>query len=63
MTETVRPYTRGRLLRQDVDDENYWDEGAEGEDWEPDADRDDAREPSYDDAEPDVNASDDEDDE
>lgn len=63
VTETVRPYTRGRLLRQDVDDETYWDEGAEGEDWEPDADRDDSREPSYDDAEPDVDVSDDEDEE
>jgi len=64
VTESVRPYTRGRLLRQDIDDEAYWDEGAEGEDWEPDAERGDGAEPSYDEAsEPDVDAGDDEDEE
>jgi hypothetical protein len=47
VTENVRPYTRGRLLRQDVDDETYWDDGAEADDWEPDGDRDDSAEPSY----------------
>jgi tetratricopeptide (TPR) repeat protein len=61
VTENFRPYTRGRLLRQDIDDEAYWDEGAEGEDWEPDADRDDGKEPAYDEAEPDVDVGDDED--
>jgi len=63
VTENFRPYTRGRLLRQDVDDEAYWDETGEGEDWEPGAERDDGKEPAYDDAEPDVDISDDEDDE
>jgi hypothetical protein len=61
VTESFRPYTRGRLLRQDVDDEAYWDEGAEGEDWEPDADTDDGAEPTYDESsEPDVDVDDEE---
>lgn len=63
VTETVRPYTRDRLLRHDNDDEADWDEGGEGEDWEPNASRDDGKEPAYDDAEPDADVSDDEDDE
>ncbi len=59
VTETVRPYTRDRLLRQDNDDEADWDEGGEGEDWEPDADRDNGNQTSYDEApEPDVDADD-----
>ncbi len=35
VTETFRPYTKSRLLRQDADDETYFDEGDEGEDWVP----------------------------
>lgn len=48
--ESIRPYTRGRLLRQDIEDETYWDDGSEGEDWEGDSDRDDSATPSYDDS-------------
>ncbi len=33
VTESFRPYVKGRLLRQDADDP-YFDEGEEGEDWE-----------------------------
>jgi tetratricopeptide (TPR) repeat protein len=64
VTENFRPYTRGRLLRQDVDDEAYWDESGEGEDWEPDADREEGAEASYEDSsEPDVDVDDEEEDE
>jgi tetratricopeptide (TPR) repeat protein len=48
VTENFRPYTRGRLLRQDIEDETYWEDGAESDDWEGDRDSDDANEPSYD---------------
>lgn len=34
VTEQVRPYTRGRLVRQDLDEELYFEEGEEGEEWE-----------------------------
>jgi len=65
VTETVRPYTRGRLLRKDNDEDAYWDEdGGDVEEWEPDADASGRPEPSYtdDDAtEPDVGVADDED--
>jgi hypothetical protein len=65
VTETVRPYTRGRLLRKDSDDETYWDEdGSDTDDWEPEAETDERPEPSLtdDDAtEPDVDAGEDED--
>jgi hypothetical protein len=65
VTENVRPYTRGRLLRKDSDDETYWDEdGGETDDWEPEAEAGGQPRPSYadDDAtEPDVDVGDDED--
>jgi hypothetical protein len=40
VTENFRAYTKGRLLRRDADDDNYWDEGSDNEDWdaEPEAD-------------------------
>jgi hypothetical protein len=50
VTESVRPYTRGRLLRQDIEDETYWDDGSEGEEWEGDSDQDESAGPSYDDS-------------
>jgi tetratricopeptide (TPR) repeat protein len=64
VTESFRPYTRGRLLRQDADDDAYWDESGEGEDWEPDSDRDDGADPSYTEAsESDIDVGGDEEDE
>jgi hypothetical protein len=33
VTEQVRPYTKGRLVRHDADDETYFEESEEGEDW------------------------------
>jgi tetratricopeptide (TPR) repeat protein len=33
VTENFRPYTKGRLLRRDADDDNYWDEGSDSEEW------------------------------
>ncbi len=35
VTESFRPYVKGRLLRHDADDETYYEEGEEGDDWEP----------------------------
>jgi tetratricopeptide (TPR) repeat protein len=63
VTENFRPYTRGRLLRQDIDDETYWEEGSDGEEWEGEARE--APEPAYDDesSEPDADVDDDEDEE
>jgi len=38
VTESVRPYTKSRLVRRDGDDDNYWDEeGGDAEEWEPEA--------------------------
>ncbi len=34
VTESFRPYVKGRLLRQDAED-TYFDEGEEGDEWEP----------------------------
>jgi len=33
VTEAFRPYVKERLLRQDVDDESYFEDGEEVEDW------------------------------
>ncbi|MGH8246874.1 MAG: tetratricopeptide repeat protein [Gammaproteobacteria bacterium] len=33
VTESFRPYTKSRLLRQEVDEDTYYDEGDEGEEW------------------------------
>jgi hypothetical protein len=33
VTEQVRPYTKGRLVRHDADDETFFEEGEEGDDW------------------------------
>lgn len=38
VTETFRPYVKERLLRNDADDEGYFEEGDETEDWAPGAD-------------------------
>lgn len=35
VTESFRPYVKGRLLRHDADDESYFEDGEEGEGWEP----------------------------
>jgi hypothetical protein len=37
-TETFRPYVKERLLRNDADDEGYFEEGDETEDWGPGGD-------------------------
>jgi len=34
VTEQVRPYTKGRLVRQDTDEDLYLEEGEEGDEWE-----------------------------
>lgn len=34
VTEQVRPYTKGRLVRQDTDDDLYFEEAEDGDDWE-----------------------------
>ncbi len=34
VTEQVRPYTKGRLVRSDGDDDVYYEDADEGEDWE-----------------------------
>ncbi len=34
VTEQVRPYTKGRLVRSDGDDDVYYEDTDEGEDWE-----------------------------
>jgi len=41
VTEQVRPYTKGRLVRHDADDDTYFEEAEEGEDWEPGGERED----------------------
>jgi hypothetical protein len=33
VTESVRPYVKERLVRSDVDDEGFFEEGEEAEDW------------------------------
>ncbi len=64
VTENFRPYTKSRLLRQDADDDAYWDESGDG-DWEPDADTDEPAAAAYDEdaEEPDIDISDDDSDE
>jgi tetratricopeptide (TPR) repeat protein len=37
VTESFRPYIKERLLRQDTDEETYFEEGEETEDWVPSA--------------------------
>jgi len=34
VTETFRPYTKGRLLRQDAEDDSYMEDSEEADDWE-----------------------------
>lgn len=34
VTEQFRPYTKGRLIRQDTDEDLYFEEAEEGEEWE-----------------------------
>src|SRR3990172_8819090 len=41
VTEQFRPYTKGRLVRHDADDDTYFEEAEEGEDWEPGGERED----------------------
>jgi hypothetical protein len=64
VTENFRPYTRGRLLRRDADDEAYWDESGDS-DWEGDADADEPAVPAFneDASEPDIDIDDDSDEE
>jgi hypothetical protein len=38
VTETFRPYVKERLLRQDADDDGFFEEGDDGDDWTPGAD-------------------------
>jgi tetratricopeptide (TPR) repeat protein len=38
VTESVRPYVKERLVRNDADDETFFEEGEEAEDWAPGAD-------------------------
>jgi hypothetical protein len=40
VTESFRAYTKGRLLRKDADEDNYWDEGTDSDDWEGEAEAD-----------------------
>ena len=42
VTEQVRPYTKGRLVRSDSDDDVYYEDAEEGEDWEPGGEKEDA---------------------
>jgi tetratricopeptide (TPR) repeat protein len=41
VTEQVRPYTKGRLVRSDGDEDVYFEEQDEGEDWERGGEKDD----------------------
>ncbi len=49
--ESFRPYTKGRLLRQDVDDESFYEEADEADQWAPasdDADETDSSDYDFD---------------
>jgi len=66
VTEQVRPYTKGRLVRHDADDDTYFEEAEEGEDWEPGGEREDGNSMMSElseDAEVSINISDEEDEE
>lgn len=66
VTEQVRPYTKGRLVRHDADDDTYFEEAEEGEDWEPGGEREDGNSMMSElseDAEVSINLSDEEDEE
>jgi hypothetical protein len=66
VTEQVRPYTKGRLVRHDADDDTYFEEAEEGEDWEPAGEREDGNSMMSElseDAEVSINISDEEDEE
>jgi len=48
VTEQFRPYTKGRLVRSDRDDEVFYEEAEEGEDWERGGEKDDDESMSFD---------------
>lgn len=48
ITESFRPYVKERLLRQDSEEESYYDEGEEPEDWEGPAEGDETDVTIYD---------------
>jgi hypothetical protein len=48
VTEQVRPYTKGRLVRSDGDDDVYFEEPEDGEDWEPSVEKEDQESISFD---------------
>src|SRR3990170_8046609 len=48
VTESFRPYIKERLVRQDADDEPYFEEGEEGEEWEPAAESEESDVTIYD---------------
>lgn len=48
VTESFRPYIKERLVRQDADDEPYFEEGEEGEEWEPAAETEESDATIYD---------------
>ena len=48
VTESFRPYVKERLVRQDADDEPYFEEGEEGEEWEPAAETEESDVTIYD---------------
>lgn len=66
VTEQVRPYTKGRLVRSDGDDEVYYEDADEGEDWEAGSSKEDGDSMMFglsEDSEVAVNVSDEEDEE
>jgi hypothetical protein len=48
ITESFRPYVKERLLRQDSEEDTYYDEGEESEDWEGPAEGDETDVTIYD---------------